>query len=497
MRFCLVRPPTFVPTGTTYPYNLDCIATALKDHGHEVSLVDGELIAEEEISLRKSSGVLDQWLSGFLGNGKRRASMRLVDHIFSKQRNGRRYETIESFFANGETSLWSKIAEKIVSASPEAIGFSCYSSSMSSTLVLIKILREKYGVDAPVILGGPHPSAFPEETLQRIPGADYMVIGEGERTVVELAKALSSGDKSPGWVDGICYRANGALKRAKPRELIRDMDELTVPAFEFAGEAYKNYVILTSRGCPFDCHYCASKVVWSRRVRYRPPKSVAQEIINLKRKANVRFLRFGDDTYTLNKRHMKGVVESLGKAGIKDISYSIGSRIDTIDHEKLEILKELPIHMISFGVETGSQRMMSVVDKNVDVRTVTPTIKMVNDAGIYTLTYFILNHPGEALSDMRDTLSLMTDISEKCRLNINELNIGFPYPGTPWWDYCKDKGLLSLIDIYGQAHKYNHQQMPAVNMTQESMTTINNIKRQIDQSERAKLIKEGLKSILK
>lgn len=496
MRICLVRPPTFVPTGETYPYNLDCIATALKNAGHDISWVDGELIAEEEISSCTSNPTLYRRLAYLLEKGKRRNSLKLLDHVYSGEKSRVRNTIIESIFADTGHSMWERIANKIYASSPDIVGLSCYSASMSSVLALVKILRDRYGLTAPIMLGGPHPSAFPEETIQKTPGVDYVVIGEGEQTVVELVDAISSGERYPKRVNGIAFRKNGNVERTGPRALITDMAELPVPGFEFAGEPYKNYVLLTSRGCPFDCHYCASKIVWGRRARYRPSESIAREIANLKLKTDVRYIRFGDDTYTLDKRHMRAVAESLAKADIKDVSYSIGSRIDTIDHEKLEILKALGVHMVSFGVETGSRRIMRMVDKNVDVGKVTPTIRMVNDAGIHTLTYFILNHPDETLADMRDTLTLMKEINRYCRLNINELNIGFPYPGTPWWNYCKDKNLLSGIDIYNNAHQYHHKQMPVVNMTRESMGTVTYVKSLVDQSERPTLIRKALGTLV-
>jgi len=180
---------------------------------------------------------------------------------------------------------------------------------------------------------------------------------------------------------------------------------------------------------------------------------------------------------------MTGIADSLKQAGANDIALSVGSRVDTLDKEKLEILKHMNVYKISFGIETGSERIMREIDKNINLNDVVPTIKMVNDAGIATNTYFIFNHPGETLTDMQATILLIKELNKNCRLNTVELNIGFPYPATPWWNYCESKSLSSDIDFYRHSHKYNHQQIPDVNMTKEPLSTIIELKNLVERME--------------
>jgi len=265
--------------------------------------------------------------------------------------------------------------------------------------------------------------------------------------------------------------------------MVRDMGELPACTFDHAGAPYNSYVILTSRGCPYNCHYCSSKVIWGRKVRYRPAELVVREVVNLKEKTGLTHLRFGDDTFTLSKKHMQSIADGLRSSGVSNLSLSIGSRIDTINEEKLDLLKQMNVTHISFGVETGSDRMVEMIDKKINLEDVVPTVRMVNNAGITTTTFFIINHAKETRADMLDTESMIMDLKKNCRLNVVEINVGFPYPSTPWWEYCKENNLLGDIDFYRFSHRYNHQQKPAVNMTLEPEETLLQVLSRINRME--------------
>jgi magnesium-protoporphyrin IX monomethyl ester (oxidative) cyclase len=473
MRICLVRPPTFART--SYPYNIECIAMALKEAGHTVSFVDAEYIASQAMKPQISTRIFDRIRSNFYLGRKMVLQNAIAGGYFSDP---------------GGTSLWDDIIAEILKTQPDVIGFSCYSASMSSTAVIVESLRRKYQVKLPVILGGIHPTSAPKETLRMIPGADYAVVGEGEKTIVELVNSLNGNRRAVNNVKGTCFREGGQVKLAEPRELVEDLSEFPVATFEYVNPHYPGpYVILTSRGCPFNCKYCSSKNIWGKRVRFRQPVIVVREIVNLINKTGIKLVRLADDTFTLKKNHMEAVSREVKKAGLHDFNFSVGSRIDTIDKEKTDILKQLGVINITFGVETGSRRMMELIDKNVNPDVVVPTIKMVNDAGIRTHTCFMLNFPGETLADMQDTYRLAKKLVKHCRKNTISLNIGFPYPATPWWDYCQEMSLNSDIDFYRDSYKYNHQQLPAVNMTGEPLGTILTVKKQIERLELSNFIR--------
>jgi anaerobic magnesium-protoporphyrin IX monomethyl ester cyclase len=363
---------------------------------------------------------------------------------------------------------------------PEVIGFSCYSINMSSTARIIDILKNRYRVNIPIVVGGIHPSSVPIEVLERIPGIDYVVIGEGEETIVELLESISWNLAGIEKVRGISYRHNGTIRMNESRPLVSDLSRLPISDFQYAGTAYRNYVIMTSRGCPFNCHYCSSKVMYGRQVRYRPVDDVIREIELLRNKTGIKHVRFGDDTFTLRKDHMLALHAAMKRQSITDMHYSAGSRIDTIDNEKLEIMKDMGVRFVTLGVETGSQEIMQAIDKGICIDDVVPTVKMINDEGINTMTYFIINHPMETVKDMHATVSLIKELLGKCKHNQISVNTGIPYPATPWWDYCSERSLLSGIDFYRYSHRYNTRGVPLINMSAESMDTLLEIKKMTD-----------------
>ena len=444
MNICLVRPPTFVDA-KTYPYNIECISAALKQKNHAVSFVDGEYIAHYELAKHDTTYLL-----------------RILDRISINKKILRQTSLVNTFF--GENSdLFNNICLMILNTNPSLIGFSCYSASMSSTAMIVRELRRKHNYNGKIVLGGIHPTSMPLETFEAIPEIDFIVSGEGEETIVDLTTCLET-NKDYTQIDGISWKDSTKVHINNNRSLINDLSKLPQPSFEFADSNSYNFTILTSRGCPFHCDYCASKVVFGKTVRFRPAKSICDEIQMLIENYNVKGIRFGDDTFTVNRKHLVAVHDEIKKRGI-NIELSVGSRIDTIDDEKIEILKSMGVTNISFGIESGSPTIQRSVHKGLNLDTVVPTIKKVNDAGIYSITFFILNHPGETEHDMHLTASLVKKLLDECNKNEISVNTGFPYPSTPWWDYTKANNLQGEIDFYKYSHTYNHQQKPIVNMT--------------------------------
>jgi anaerobic magnesium-protoporphyrin IX monomethyl ester cyclase len=464
---CLAKPPIFDPSNVSYPLNIEYIAASLKRDSNNVSFVDAERIAREETAKLISD----------------RGINKLIRRFFIKQAILMNIKIVDSFFSDKHNRLWDRICEAIVATKPDVIGFSCYTESMSSVNKIIKTLRKRFDIKIPIILGGIHPTSAPIETMNNLPEVDYLVCGEGETTIRELVAAIGGNGLKIHEIDGICYKSNGEIKQTNPRRLISNLDELPILNFDFASSFYRFYVILTSRGCPFNCKFCASKLIWGKKVRYRSPEHVVKEIINLTQKTNTQFIRFGDDTFTINKKHMRGIADLLKRKGLNNLQISIGSRIDTIDDEKIDILKSMGVFQISIGVETGSQSIANIIDKGIKIKDVVPTVKKINKAGIFTSNYFIINHPRETKVDMEATLSLMRELQKKCTNNSTLTNTGFPFPGTDWAKYCEEEGLFLKTSYYERPISRNNLGPPAVNMTDESMDTLLRMKKKLDWQE--------------
>lgn len=430
MGIVLVRPTTFINM-KEYPLNIGYIYASLKqENSFEVSFIDGEQIGLKYIKDR--------------------------DIIVKTPRH----------------ILWKSIVNRIFESNPDIIAFSCYSISMTTTKYITDIIRSE-GFKGQIWAGGIHPTTCPSETLENIEGLNGVVIGEGERTFIEVCRAIYN-NASLSDIKGIAYKDNGTVKINENRQLIEDLDTLPMPFRDFPEYSYSNHIILSSRGCPFGCDFCDSKSIWGRRARFRSGEHVTREIEEIAQKGQ-KIIGIRDDTFTLRKKHVEDICRSLKNKNLdKRIKLNVGSRIDTMDNEMLVLLKRMNVDFVTFGVETGSSAMQKKIKKNLDISTVVPTIKKTSDAGIRSVTFFMVGHPGETENDINDTYLLIKELSKYCgKRNFISINIVCPYPGTGYWNYATSK-YGNFIDFYKKSFNYSHQSKPFVNITNMENDVFNN-----------------------
>ena len=443
MKVTIIRPPFYALWGQsiTHPLNIGYIVASLEQEGHVVAMVDGELLRLPNKS------------------GKNLATS--FKQLFAPPRlSEKSSHFMEQIMTNSSHHLWASLTQQVVATEPEAIGISCYSTTMTATRILVDRLKKQLpGV--PIFCGGIHPTAMPLQTLRELPEVDYLVVGEGELTVKELIDCIGSGGRNINSIQGVGYRDSGRLILNPPRPLVDDLDSLPFPKRVFGdGAYYAAHVIITSRGCPYDCNFCASKVMWSRKVRYRAVENVVDELRQLKN-LGLHSVRIGDDTFTLSKKRVMDWCDEVEKNNLNGLSYSIGSRADTIDQEMAMRLRSVNVTSVSLGIESGSPRIQRVIKKNLDLRKAAETVFMLNKHGIYTDCYFMIGHPSETKEDVNLTINLIKKLNHSPRNRI-ELNIVCPYPGTELWSLAKDWASSLSIDEW---YSIFHQSKPAVNLT--------------------------------
>ncbi|MCC6028100.1 MAG: B12-binding domain-containing radical SAM protein, partial [Archaeoglobus sp.] len=236
------------------------------------------------------------------------------------------------------------------------VGITSTTPTFKSALEYAKKIKKAFP-DIFVILGGVHVSFEPEKALKN-EFVDAVCIGEGERTIVELAERVESGRDLED-VKGIYFKKEDKIVKNPPREFIQDLDSIPFPAFDLMplekysllGERLEVFPMITSRGCPFSCRYCSSSLFMGRRFRARSAKNVADEIEWLVNDFNARHIAFGDDTFTLSKKRVAEICKEI-KSRKLDITWSCSSRIDTIDRELLEIMKSAGCSAIYYGIES-------------------------------------------------------------------------------------------------------------------------------------------------
>lgn len=343
---------------------------------------------------------------------------------------------------------YAEAVERIRGESPFAVGITTTTPSFDVVTALCREIR-KACPGAPIVLGGPHVTALPEDCL-RDGFADYVVIGEGERTFLELLNSLAGGGE-PGKVKGLAYRdAAGGIRVNEPRELIADLDSIPMPARDkmpfhlYYSPPTKSLglgkvaTMLTSRGCPYSCNYCISCVMWGKgAVRYRSAGSVLDEMRHCMEKYGAREFNFHDDLFVARKDRLIEICRGIVDNGWK-IGWICMARADFIDDERLEWMKKSGCGKIAFGVESGSETMLKRMNKRLDVARVKSAIDMCKKIGIKTGASFMIGYLDESDDTIKETIELMKE------LNPDTVSIfqASPYPGTEFYKEAKRRGLL-------------------------------------------------------
>ncbi len=292
------------------------------------------------------------------------------------------------------------------------------------------------------VLGGPHVTALPEQTLTEAPEVDIVVRGEGERTLLEIAKLASRDElKNLDKVDGITFRKNGKIHHTKDRAFIENLDELPHPAYKhFPLEKYsmggtKYLPIITSRGCPFQCTFCLASKMCGTRFRTRSPKKVLDELEWLRDEHGADVFSFYDDTFTIDKKRANAICDEM-KTRKFDLPWDCRTRVDQVNKEILTKLKNANCKLIHFGVESGSQKMLDAVKKRTTVEQNAWAIQLTKQVGISVAISMVVGYPGETPELLDETFKFI----RRTKPDFVYVCQAIPYPGTELLDLLHSLG---------------------------------------------------------
>lgn len=313
----------------------------------------------------------------------------------------------------GENLEFEELEKRITQTQADIIGIYMTSPRYDETKKTCEMSRRIHP-KALIIVGGPHSSAVPAETLQEIPEINICAIGEGEITMYELVKGYPLPE-----INGIAYRDGNEIKLTRPREFIKNLDELPFPARElFPIEKYKAQppfgrkmpwlFMVTSRGCPYQCAYC-SKDVFKDSFRALSPKKVCDEIEELISKYDAKEIYFSDDDFTLDMKRAEGICDEIMRRGIK-ISWSCFTRVNLINELLLKKMKKAGCWIISYGVESGNQKILDNISKGIKIEQIISAFELTRKTGISTICSFMMGLPGETKETIRDTVNLVKRI---------------------------------------------------------------------------------------
>jgi anaerobic magnesium-protoporphyrin IX monomethyl ester cyclase len=307
--------------------------------------------------------------------------------------------------------------KKIISdEKPDVVGFSALTFNLLDSLVAAKAVKEA-SPETKVCFGGFHVTLYPQETLA-LPNVDYIVQGEGEITFSEFIKHIiegKSGEDDLRGIDGLGFKMRGGGQIInKTRKPVSDLDTLPMPAHDLINLDKYSYVqsesgkvapIQTSRGCPSKCVFCDMRMT---KYRYRSEDNVLREIKILSSMGITEFFII-DDTFTINRERVFRLCRMLIEENL-GVKFKISSRIDKMDEEMLKILKKAGCNWIHYGVESGSQRVLDYLQKEITVEAITRVFEMTKRAGMGALAYMMLGIPTETGEEIEQSQRLIERI---------------------------------------------------------------------------------------
>ncbi len=330
-----------------------------------------------------------------------------------------------------------KIKSKIEEYQPDIVGVTSVTLNYP---VASDILKYTKSVDKDIItiIGGPHVTFAPVETLTEAPWIDIVVKGEGEMTMLDIVSGKKLAD-----IDGIAYRDSG-IKITRERRLIENLDELPPPAKHlFPLSRYLaldvHASILTGRGCPFNCIFCVGSKMGGRRVRYRNPKLIVDEVEQAVASGFTE-INFEDDHLTLNHQHLNALCDEIMARGLK-FNWSAFSRVDTVNPEILHKMKQAGCTWLLYGVESGNQEILDIIKKKITLEKVRDAVRMAQEAGIGIIASFIVGLPGETAETLKQTLQFAQGLGTSYGFNVLS-----PFPGTEVREKAAEYGIEILTN---------------------------------------------------
>ncbi|MDP3732095.1 MAG: radical SAM protein, partial [Candidatus Omnitrophota bacterium] len=353
-----------------------------------------------------------------------------------------------------EVEEYSKLLlnEKLKRFNPGIVGISCMTPGIKTGNLIAEEVK-KFSKDIQTIVGGIHSTVLPERTLEEFPGFDMAVFGEGELTLLEVCESLIHGKGFKG-IEGLAYRENGRIIKNGPRGFIDDLDRLPHPARSLLKfDLYQQPIspglsqeashystgVFTSRGCPFSCTFCAAHNSTGKKVRERSFKNIESEISQLF-EYKINHIYFFDSTFMIKVERVKEIGKILKKY---NMTWNCEGRVDLVTPSLLEDMKRNGCIKISFGVESGSERILKLINKKITREQIINAFQWSHDAGIVTSALFILgSHPSETLEEVELSYKLAKEVKTKYPV----YSIITPYPGTEVYSIMKEKNLIETED---------------------------------------------------
>ncbi|HEX9709367.1 MAG TPA: radical SAM protein [Candidatus Thermoplasmatota archaeon] len=323
--------------------------------------------------------------------------------------------------------------------SPRLVGIHTKVITVGTTERLIRALR---ALGVPVVIGGPDGTIRPERYLEA--GADAVVLGEGEATLLEVLERAQADGAAPRDMLGLAWLDGSQVRRTRERPLLAHLDDVPFPAWDAVdmrayAAAWKEQMgfasacLITSRGCPFNCSWCC-KPVFGRTFRQRSVENVMLELRELKERYGVKHVRFADDILPMNAKWLRNLCLAMEGSGL-GIRFDCLSRTDVVEADLLERLKAAGGVKVYYGVESGSQKVLDLMIKGTTLGGIREASREARRVGLRQHWFLMVGYPGEEARDLQETVELVREL----RPDEYSCTIAYPLKGTPFYEAVKDR----------------------------------------------------------
>ena len=341
---------------------------------------------------------------------------------------------------------YDEIGEEILKRNSDIVSISALTPTIGVALDSADKIKQ-VKPDTVVVLGGYHPT-FEFKSVLEEDSVDIVVRGEGEYTLLELVKTIDEGGDLSN-VEGLAFYDGDKLILTPDRPVIQDLDELPFPAFHlFPMEKYRILnittnvaTIITTRGCPMQCSFCSSAALHGHKLRRRSVNNVVDEVEMRLMEQNIDTIAFMDDTFTLNKRFVLDFCAEVKRRNLK-FWWGCTSRVDNLDEELLQTMKDAGCITIFMGVESADQQMLEKMNKNITVSKTVNAFKLARKVGIRTIASCVIGMPEDTKESMKNTIAFV----KKLKPNYALYSLATPYPGTRFYNETFKKNLINIKD---------------------------------------------------
>ncbi len=357
---------------------------------------------------------------------------------------------------------------------PDIIGIRSISPLWRNIQNLTKEIKAKHKI--PIVLGGPHITIVKDESFQST-CCDYAIYGEGEQPTVELIDAIGQ-NKDRGSIDNLIFRKNGKIIRNHRRPRVEKLDGYLFPDRSILNiKKYKWSVpkkgivdfatILSSRGCPFQCTFCSQDSMFGRTTRFRSPENLVDEIESVCKEYNIDHFIFIDDTLTLDRKRILEVCRKIKEKAL-EITWEGWTHVNTIDEELLRNMKMAGLVRLSFGIESGNEKILKSIKKGATLAKIEEAYKITKKVGIETRGSVILGLPYDTKATVKETIRFVRGLKG---LDQAYFNIAMPYPGTEIREMALkgEGGVRLLTEDYSELRRHGNVVMEVNDLTKEEL----------------------------